>query len=118
MVAAMKRVRSARTENVAVRPEEKLVACPLCKSRARLVYGRRGWFYSCIKWPTCRGTKPAFQPRTTAMIEGERGTCVDCGGVVLAATGKRIEDDGRVYYRHAASDEACATAVLRGGRSH
>lgn len=94
------------------RPTERLVGCPLCPSRARLTRGRRGWFYSCVRFPACRGSKPVVPPVEGPMAAGESGRCAICGGRVTADDGERFADSGRTYYRHRAGSEACAGAVI------
>jgi ssDNA-binding Zn-finger/Zn-ribbon topoisomerase 1 len=93
------------------RPAERLVGCPLCPSRARLTHGRRGWFYSCARFPACRGAKPVAPPVDGPMVPGDSGRCSTCGGRVDATSGERFADGGRTYYRHCAGSEACAGAV-------
>lgn len=33
------------------------ILCPTCSSQMALVYGRNGAFWSCSRYPTCRGTR-------------------------------------------------------------
>jgi hypothetical protein len=124
--------KSYTTETAAARPPrctppapERLVGCPLCPSRARLTHGRRGWFYSCVRFPACRGSKPVAPKASTSersdfpqgsdtrpLYMSERGACSFCGRPVDAATGEIFTDGGRAYYRHRAGSEACAGAVI------
>ncbi len=44
-------------------PPSKGPFCPVCRSTMRQRKGRTGSFWSCIRYPECRGTKPVAKAR-------------------------------------------------------
>ncbi|MGH8350468.1 MAG: topoisomerase DNA-binding C4 zinc finger domain-containing protein, partial [Pseudomonas sp.] len=47
-------------------PPAKGPACPVCRSAMRQRKGRTGSFWSCTRYPDCKGTKPVKVTKTNA----------------------------------------------------
>jgi len=46
-------------------PATKGPRCPVCRSAMRQRKGRTGSFWSCTRYPECKGTKPVAKPKRT-----------------------------------------------------